>query len=126
MSPGLRRSWTQYLVVLGSAILMVPLLDILSENLVATWLGVFVLCVSAVMLFRWRKRLRAAFFLPLVYVVLLGSMRLRVEGGIESAGFSFAVVALVLMCVLGLLADAFWNPYSDDLAEVEHLSQFKE
>jgi lysylphosphatidylglycerol synthetase-like protein (DUF2156 family) len=126
MSPGLRRSWTQYLVVLASAIVMVPLLSALSQDLMLTWLGVLVLCAMAVMLFRWRRRLRAAFFLPLIYIALLGAMRFQVEGGIDSTRFNFAIVAFILMCMSGLLVNSFWSPYADDLDEMEHMSQSKE
>jgi hypothetical protein len=126
MSPGVRRSWTQYVVVVASVIVMVPLLDALGQNLVLTWLGVLILCVAMVLLFRSRRRLRAAFFLPVIYIAALAAMRLRVEGGLDSTGFTVASLAFILICIAGLLTAAFWSPYADDLAEMEHLSQFKE
>jgi len=126
MSPGLRRSWTQYLVVGASLIVMVPLLDALSQNLVLTWMGALVLVAATVILFRWRRALRAAFFLPLIYVAWLAAMRFRIEGGIDATGFNIAIVAFILMGIAGLLVNAFWRPYADDLAEMEHLSQFRE
>lgn len=126
MSPSLRRSWTQYLVVGASVVVMVPLLDVLSQSLVLTWVGVAVLSVAAVLLFRWRRRFRTAFVLPLIYIALLAAIRSREQGGVDSTGFSVAVGAFVVLCVAGLLADAFWSPYRDDLAEMEHLAEFKE
>ncbi len=126
MSPGLRRSWTQYLVVGASVVVLVPLLDALSQSLVLTWLGVAVLGVTSFLLFQRRRKFRAAFVLPLIYVALLAAVRLREQDGIDSAGFSITVGAFIFLCVTGLLADAFWSPYKDDLAEMEHLSQFKE
>lgn len=126
MSPGLRRSWTRYLVVGASVIVMMPLLDALSQNLVLTWLGALVLAASTVILFRWRIKLRAAFFLPLIYIAGLAAMRFRVEGGIDASGFNIAIIAFILLCIAALLVDAFLSPYADDLAEMEHLSQFRE
>ena len=126
MSPSLRRSWTQYLVVGASVVLMVPLLDALSQSLVWTWLGVAVLGVATVLLFQRRRRFRTAFVLPLIYIALLAAVRSREQGGIDSTGFSIAVGAFILLCLAGLLAGAFWSPYADDLADMEHLSQFKE
>ena len=119
MSPGLRRSWTQYLVVGASVIVMMPLLDALSHNLFLTWFGVLILVATTAMAFRWRKKLRAAFFLPLIYIAGLAAMRFRVEGGLDSTGLSIASVAFVLLCIAGLLVDVFWSPYADDLAEME-------
>ena len=126
MSPGMRRSWTQYLVVGAAVIVMVPLLDTLSENLVLTWVGAVVLLAATVMLFRWRNKLRTAFFLPLIFIAGLAAMRFRVEGGLDSVGFITASLAFVLTCIAAFLVDAFWSPYADDLADLEHLSQFRE
>jgi hypothetical protein len=126
MSPGLRRSWTNYLAVGASVIVMMSLLDALSQNLVLTWLGVVVLGVATVMLFQWCKRLRTAFFLPVIYIAALAAMRFRVVGGIDSTGFSLAIGAFILLCIAGLLADAFWSPYQDDIAEMEYRSKFKD
>lgn len=126
MSPGVRRSWTQYLVVGASVVVMVPLLDAVSQNLVLTWLAALGLAAATVTLFFWRRKLRAAFFLPLIYIAALAAMRFRVEGGLDSTGFTIATVAFILLCIAGLLTDAFWSPYADDIAEMEHLSQFRE
>jgi len=78
------------------------------------------------MLFRWRRKLRAAFFLPLIYIAGLAAMRFGVEGGIDATRFNVAIVAFVLMSIAALLVDAFWTPHADDLAEMEHLSRFRE
>jgi hypothetical protein len=126
MSPSLGRSWTQYLVVGASVVVIVPLLDALSQSLVLTWLGVAVLGGATVLLFQWRRRFRTAFVLPLIYIALLAAIWSREQGGIDSTGISIAVGAFIVLCAAGLLADAFWSPYTDDLAEMEHPSQFKE
>lgn len=126
MSPGLRRSWTRYLIVGASVIIMTPLVDALSGDRLLTWMGVAGLAGATVLLFRWRRKLRAAFFLPLIYIAALAAMRFRVEGGINSTAFATASSSFAFLCVAGLIAEAFWSPYADDLAEMEHLSQFRE
>jgi hypothetical protein len=126
MSPGLGRTWARFAIVGPSAIVMLPLLNALSRSLILTWFGIVALGVATVLLFRWRRKLRASFFLPLAYLAGLSAFRLRFESGIDSIGFTVAICAFLLLCVTGLVVDAFWSPYEDDLAEMKYLANFKE
>ncbi len=126
MAPGLRRSWTMYAAVLGSVVVMLPAINLLSQSMVGTWLGAAVLLSASIWLFRHRRRLRASFVLPLCYVALLAGLRVRVTEGIDAAGFTASIIGFVGFCVAGLITEAFWNARADDLADLEHLSRFKD
>lgn len=125
MSPGSRRSLTRITVFLASAV-VIPALQLLAQDLVLTWIGVAALGLVAVILFRRRRQLRGTFFLPVAYIAWLAAVRFRIEGGVDSAGFMIGAFAFLVLFMVGLLADAFWSPYSDDLEELEYASRFRD
>ena len=94
--------------------------------MVGTWLGAVVLICASIWLFRRRHKMRASFILPLCYVALLAGFRFRVAEGIDGTGFTASMVGFVVLCVAGLITEAFWNARGDDLADMEHLSRYKE
>lgn len=125
LTPGLRRGWTRYFVVMGSAVVMLPVIELLAPHTIATWLGVAALALASIWLFRHRRKLRTSYFLPLIYAPLLTATHFRLARGIDAPEFTVSIVLAMLFCVIALLTTASWNPYEDDLADLEHLSRSK-
>jgi hypothetical protein len=115
-----------YAVIFGSVAVMLPAIDLLSQSMVGTGLQAVVLVSASIWLFRHRRKLRASFVFPLCYVALLAGFRVRVTEGIDAAGFTASIIGFVVLCVAGLITEAFWNARADDLADMEYLSRFKD
>ena len=111
--------------MLASALLMFPAIDLLAKSSVLTWLGAIFLIVTSYLMFRHRTKLRTSFLLPIVYIPALTATHFRITTGIDAAKFTVSTILFLVGCVAALLIDAFWSPYKDDLADLEHLDQSK-
>ena len=116
----------RFIAVGASFIVMVPTADFFAPSFLLTWLAVAALCVLSVWLFLHRQKLRTLFLIPLCYAPFFSGSFFREHGGYESSGFTISIVLFFLLAIGGLLLDAFWSPYADDIADQEWLSQFKE
>lgn len=125
MAPGLRRSWTRYLVVIASVVVMLPAIDVLGKSATGTWLGVLTLVVLSGWLFHRRAQLRTTFFLPLIYAPGLAATHFRLGGSTDTPEFTTAIVLFILVCVIAGLTDAFWSPHQDDLDDLNYVSRQK-
>jgi hypothetical protein len=116
MSPRNRRRWAGLSVIALSLLIGWPTLDWLSQTGAGTWVGAFALACTAIVLFRWRERTRAAFFLPLLGLAVLVLERCRLADGPDWVG-NAAVLSFVLFGLGGSLVEAFWRPYEDAESE---------
>jgi hypothetical protein len=119
MSPGTKRSWVQYFVVIGTAAALVPVSNFFGQRVSTTLIGTALLCLLALFLFRERKRFRTSFLIPLCCVPAFAAAHIRLVEGTDSRVFTLAMAALAIMIVVAFLVDAFWSPRQDDLADLE-------
>ena len=105
---------------------MIPIMDAFAPSALATWLGVAIFAGLSVWLFRLRQKLRASFFLPLIYAPLLAAIHFRAADGVDTIKFAGALFVFVVVCAAAGLTTAFWSPYQDDLDDLEYFSRFKE
>jgi len=106
-----------------TAVLLVPLSALTDQSFELTWLSVVALILATIWLFRRRRVLRTSFLIPLCSAPALAAAHYRFEKGIDSAAFAAALTLFLVLCVVGLLVDAFWSPRSDDLADLEQPSR---
>lgn len=104
---------------------MFPVIGVLARNPVSTWLGFGVLVAISYLMFRYRPKLRTSFLLPIVYIPALTAWHFRLTRGIDAVEFTVSIILFIVACIAALLIDGFWNPYQDDLADLEHLDQSK-
>ena len=126
MAPGSRRGWTRYFLVLASALIMVPLAQVLASSGLATSVAMFLLAAASVWLFTHRRKLRTTFLLPLIYIPFWAAMYLNPRGESDGMAFNVSAIAFGILCLGALLVDAFWSPYKDDQADMEYYSKFRE
>ena len=122
MSPGAKRSLITSSVLLGTAVVLVPLLNLVGRNAFTSWLGVAFLVAAGIWLIRQRKKFRTAFLVPLVCVPFLIGTHYSHEQGYDSPVALGAFLIGVLAFLVALIVDAFWSPYADDLIELEYRS----
>jgi hypothetical protein len=106
--------------------LVVPITGTTARSGALTWLAVGALCVIAIWLFRLRRKFRTFFLVPLCWVPFVTGIYFRDHHGDNSSGFLVSITLLFVLFAGGMLLDAFWSPYADDLADQEWLEQFKE
>lgn len=105
---------------------MIPITNFLTPSALLLWLGMALLCATAVWLFLLRRKLRTLFFIPLCWAAFVGGIYFREHDGYHSVRFVVSISLFLLLFGGGMLVDAFWSPYADDLADQEWLSRFRE
>ena len=105
---------------------MAVLTDVTARSSTLTWLTAVILCAAAIWLFSLRRKFRTLFLIPLGCIPFVTGIYFREQVGYDSSGFTVSMVLLLAIFVGGLLLDAFWSPYADDLADQTWLERFKE
>jgi hypothetical protein len=105
---------------------MFPTISLVAQDATATWFEIGLLGVSSIILFYFRKKLRTALLLPLIYVPLTAAVHFRLAYGTSSPPFIASILVLMVASGAAMVTDAFWRARSDDLADLNYMSNFRD